>query len=238
MCFLLARSLTRTAVMTDNQTPESQYAESFNDLPAAPETRASKALMFALDVRKFEIELYWKRATYFWVFTGAALAAYLAALTGKDLENRPQALLLTSCIGLVFSVAWYFVNRASKFWQSNWEVHVDLLENKVNGPIYKTVLTKTAPWWKIHGSYAFSVSKINQLLSLFVASVFLLLVLNTLHEHYMLAKDFELFPTACLGITLTCLVLFLWLGRTDHSKSTHSVRLRKTALKEYDRNDN
>ena len=31
----------------------------------------------ALDVRKFEIELYWKRATYFWTFIAATLAEYL-----------------------------------------------------------------------------------------------------------------------------------------------------------------
>jgi hypothetical protein len=222
--------------MTDNYSPESQYSESFKGSPEG-ESRASKALALALDVRKFEIELYWKRATYFWVFTGAALAAYLAALTGKDLENRPQALLLTSCIGLVFSVAWYFVNRASKFWQSNWEVHVDLLEDKVNGPIYKTVLTSSAPWWQPHGSYNFSVSKINQLLSLFIAVVFLLLVANTLHQHYELKKDFALFPTACLGITLTCLVLFVWLGRTGKANSIASVQLRKTTLTKYEKYD-
>jgi hypothetical protein len=33
-------------------------------------------LGFALDIRKFEIELYWKRATYFWTFIGATFAAY------------------------------------------------------------------------------------------------------------------------------------------------------------------
>jgi len=38
--------------------------------------KAEKALNLALDIRKFEIELYWKRATYFWTFIGAALAGY------------------------------------------------------------------------------------------------------------------------------------------------------------------
>ena len=31
--------------------------------------KAEKALDFALDIRKFEIELYWKRVTYFWAFS-------------------------------------------------------------------------------------------------------------------------------------------------------------------------
>lgn len=42
-----------------------------------------EAYKTAMDVRKFEIELYWKRATYFWTFIGLSLAAYGAALIGK-----------------------------------------------------------------------------------------------------------------------------------------------------------
>ena len=70
---------------------------------------AASAYSIALDIRKFEIELYWKRAAYFWAFAGAALAAHLAALTGKELENRAEALMVTSCIGLLFAVG-YRVN--------------------------------------------------------------------------------------------------------------------------------
>jgi hypothetical protein len=73
-------------------------------------------------------------------------------------------------------VAWYFVNRASKFWQENWENDVDLLENAVVGPLYKTVmLDADLSFWKLNGPYPFSVSKINQLLSLFVVVLFFLL---------------------------------------------------------------
>lgn len=222
--------------MDTPRSPETRYAESFAGTPES-ESKATKALALALDIRKFEIELYWKRATYFWVFTGAALAAYLAALTGKELTNRPEALLLTSCIGLVFAVAWYFVNRASKFWQSNWEAHVDLLENRVNGPAYKTVITGPAPWWKPHGPYPFSVSKINQLLSLFIVGVFALLVANTLRDHYRLSRDWALFPTACLVITFAALALLVWLGRAGGPKNTVGMQLRETTLSEYRLND-
>ncbi|WP_442777331.1 RipA family octameric membrane protein [Sphaerotilus montanus] len=90
--------------------------------------RAEKALDLALDIRKFEIELYWKRATYFWTFIAAALAGY--AVVYKDGESNSNAWLslLFSSLGLTFSTAWYLVNRGSKFWQNNWERHVDLLE--------------------------------------------------------------------------------------------------------------
>lgn len=35
------------------------------DDPKKADTRAGRALAYALDIRKFEIELYWKRGTYF-----------------------------------------------------------------------------------------------------------------------------------------------------------------------------
>ncbi len=100
--------------------------------------KAEKALELALDIRKFEIELYWKRATYFWTFIGAAFAGY--ALVYKTSDGDGSWLLLVfSSLGLLFSVAWYLVNRGSKFWQNNWERHVDLLEDQVIGPLYKTI---------------------------------------------------------------------------------------------------
>jgi hypothetical protein len=105
-----------------------EYGEAFG-LSGSNKTCPEKALQFALDIRKFEIELYWKRATYFWAFIAIALAGYGSVLAAKDIpcNERGEALLTASCVGLVFSVAWYFVNRASKLWQENWEKHVDLL---------------------------------------------------------------------------------------------------------------
>ena len=36
------------------------------------------ALKQALDIRKFEIELYWKRTAYFWTLIAATFAGYVA----------------------------------------------------------------------------------------------------------------------------------------------------------------
>jgi hypothetical protein len=216
--------------MTDSVTSQRQaYEAAFSGKPET-ETKRARALAVALDVRKFEIELYWKRASYFWVFTGAALVGYLAALTGKDIDNRSQAMLLTSCVGLVFAFAWFLVNRASKFWQSNWEAHVDLLEDHENGPLYKTVLSDRLKWWDVSGAYKFSVSKVNQLLSFYVALMFAFLVANTAFTCYHLSRHPQLFPTACL--LLTGLGIFmLWLkGKTDEHDRTVLQRFRKTSI--------
>lgn len=195
--------------------------------PLAPPT----AYSVALDIRKFEIELYWKRAAYFWVFTGAALAAYLAALTGKDVENRALALLLTSCTGLVFAVAWYLVNRASKYWQLNWEYHVDLLEKEHVGDLYKTVLeVENSSFWPLSGPYPYSVSKINQWLSLFVAVAFLMLVAYTLHEQYYFDLNGNWFPATVLVATSIALGVLFFRCKVSGPAARISVKMRSTTV--------
>ena len=215
--------------MSESPIPGDSYKAAFSG-KAESDTKVASALAVALDVRKFEIDLYWKRASYFWVFTGAALAGHLAALADKDPTRRPQALLLTSCVGLVFAFAWYLVNRASKFWQANWEAHVDLLEDEVHGPLYKTVLSEQTPWWKFHGAYQFSVSKINQILSFYVFLVFVLLVVNTVLSHYAFSCHPQLFPTSCLLLTGIAAVGLVVFGRTGENDRFVSRRRRSTTI--------
>ena len=142
--------------------------------------RQMKALESALDIRKFEIDLYWKRAAYFWTFTAAALAGYFLLAKLKT-PNPFEPTYVVSALGFVFSIAWYFVNRGSKAWQRNWEAHVDLLEDEIQGPLYKTGINRyTYDLCDITDAFPFSVSKINQILNLFVAAIWLFLIGRTL----------------------------------------------------------
>jgi hypothetical protein len=184
-------------------------------------SKTEKALELALEIRKFEIELYWKRATYFWTFLAVALAGYVTVSTSKDIppNEKPDALLLVSCLGVVFSIAWYFVNRGSKFWQENWEKHVDLLENEINGPLYKTVLSEAdLAFWKLWGPYDFSVSKINQLLSLFVVLLFVLLTGMLLYRDYRIGWPPDWLPTLTLSLTVGTVAIFWFRGGTNKSR--------------------
>jgi hypothetical protein len=148
--------------------------------PSLPMDRekVKDALEKALDIRKFEIEMYWKRATYFWAFIAAAFAGYFALLASKDIlqSDKPIALLMVACIGLTFSLGWFLANKGSKFWQVNWERQVDMLENFAYGPLYKTTLDNTnlKPFHPTT-AYQFSVSKVNQLLSLYITFVWVVL---------------------------------------------------------------
>jgi hypothetical protein len=142
--------------------------------PKPPEKKIGKsleALEHALDIRKFEIELYWKRASYFWVLIGAALVAYITVVA-KDASHKGELSVVISSLGLVFSCAWLAVNKGSKFWQENWEKHVDMLEDEHIGSLYKIVFNNDKGLFSLGGSI-YSVSKINLVVSFYVAILWL-----------------------------------------------------------------
>ncbi|MGD7023055.1 hypothetical protein ACQCVK_10695 [Rossellomorea vietnamensis] len=155
---------------------EEQYQRNFSNKKIREE-----ALKQALDIRKFEIELYWKRATYFWTFLAATFAGYFLV---HRMDSPPQLLIFIVCnLGFMFSLSWFLVNKGSKFWQNNWERHVDRLEDTEMGPLYKTVIMKEGlRKWSATEEYPFSVSKINQLLSLYITVLWLVLLINSLSE--------------------------------------------------------
>lgn len=208
---------------------------SFENTALNPVSRGQNALKTALDVRKFEIELYWKRATYFWAFLAVIFGAYFTVFLAKNevrqLQEWDEALLLLACLGTVFAVAWYFVNRASKFWQENWEKHVDLLEDANQGPLYKTVINlEKRDFWQPTAPYPFSVSKLNQILSLFIAVLFIALLNNTLVRYFGSWWPTDGFARVVLVITALA-ILALWLGgQTSKKNSMVSVWRRTTAV--------
>lgn len=131
------------------------------------------------DIRKFEIELYWKRATYFWALIAVAFAGYFSILSSENIPSKFFLSFVVSCIGFVFTFAWFLSSRGSKYWQENWENHLDLLEDRITGPLYKTLLERTdyenLVDKLITGPMSVSVSKINQWVCFFIAVIWLLL---------------------------------------------------------------
>lgn len=133
--------------------------------------RAKAAFDKAWETRNFEIELYWKRANYFWAFQIPVFAAYFALMSSN--QNFPKVIIyLVCCVGIIVSLAWKLINVGSKDWQRHWETHIDFLEDNFTGPLYKTVS-------KIK---TFSVSKINELVSLFFLLIWIVLAFSYLLE--------------------------------------------------------
>jgi len=127
-------------------------------LLALPETGPSDAHKAALarahELRKFEIENYWKRSTYFWGFQLVAFTAL--ALAFKDGKFQLPLVIIIAVLGTLTALAGALTAGGSKFWQANWEAHVDYLEDAVEGHLHKIAL--------VEGRLSFSVSRVNRAL--------------------------------------------------------------------------
>lgn len=196
--------------------------------------KEEKALCYALDIRKFEIDMYWKRATYFWTFIAAALAGYVAIQISTS-TNKQDLSIVIACLGLVFSFAWFSVNKGSKFWQENWENHVDMLENGVTGPLYKVVLSRdTSDSNKIKdfviGPKKISVSKINQLISFYVSVLWLILLYYALPS-FDFEKTINWFYVVLIGFSLlACWTFMSSFGKSHTCEYKHSALLRESTI--------
>jgi hypothetical protein len=195
--------------------------------------KPEKTLDAILDIRKFEIDLYWKRTTYHWAFIAAIITGYFIVTSSMTKAANGDLLKLQYfliCLGIIFSTAWYFVNRGSKYWQNNWESHLDVLEDKVIGPLYKTNLNKTyfrERFWHLLDSYPFSPTKINHLLSLFMIFVWISLLLDFCLKNFItdfkftlnlsFNKDSLLYILISI-ITIVTLFVMFTKGRTGKEK--------------------
>jgi hypothetical protein len=188
----------------------------------------SETHQLALDIRKFEIEHYWKRASYFWTLITAAFAGFFALATNG---KHPRLVFLVSCIGVILSLGWYLVNRGSKYWQENWERHVDVLEDEIVGPLYKTTIAREEyRWLKFWQGYPYSVSKINQLISLFVALVWIGLAVASFPEADY-SEWLRVWSSPLLAVgTLLVVILLLVMGKTGPERRPRKVNFRVSPL--------
>ena len=208
-----------------------RYSEDFLEVGSALN---EKTLERALDIRKFEIDLYWKRATYFWTFIAATLGGFILVQTSAPSNKEAMSVLLAN-LGIVFSFGWFCVNRGSKFWQENWEFHVDILEDAINGPLYKVVISRPDPMGLerlphfLTGPTKISVSKINQMISVFVTVMWLCLLYYALPPFRWGGPINPEYAVLIAITTLTCGPGFLWLGKRstgDHFREA-TIRSRK-----------
>lgn len=150
---------------------EEEYVNTFIDDRAYEQIKASYDM--AWSAKNFEIDNYWRRAAYFWAFQIASFAGYFAVLSSHFYNKNTEVLYCVVCIGFVTAFAWTLINIGSKSWQRNWENHVDMLEDRITGPLYKTVSVRDT----------FSVSKINEIVSRFVTSIWLILATKYFSEN-------------------------------------------------------
>ncbi|MCW1931767.1 hypothetical protein OKW52_05690 [Pararhodobacter zhoushanensis] len=130
--------------------------------------------------------MYWRRSAYLWTLQGAALAGLAVILSTGPLNEeclpiapqtsghchlvwvRSVVIVAIWCFGVFTAFAWLLLLRGAKFWQNNWERHVDFIEDRISGAIYKTY-----PVPKYEAPY--SVSKINELMAGFTLLMWILI---------------------------------------------------------------
>lgn len=226
--------------MTSKILKASEYAEAFDlgkiGTSGGATDKLKAALEHAKDNRKFEIDLYWKRAAYFWTLIAAAFAGYFVLLGGVNIGDEKRLLAFAiSCIGFVFTFAWFLVNRGSKQWQENWENHVDMLENKITGPLYKTVMRRPSDSDNgfiakhVTGPGDFSVSKINQLINVYTMLIWALLCFHVSNVYpHPGAPDVERIGMLLAGSAFCVIIWFF--GQTHVGNHHHVAYIRQTEV--------
>ena len=216
--------------MDKDELTEEEYYKPFNEFVKKQTTpdgslttveyKKVAALERAWKNRDFEIDKYWSRATYFWAFIAATFAGYIAiyAAQAMDAALKKHLGFMVNCMGIIFSLAWVLVNFGSKKWQENWEKHIDMLEDDITGPLYKTVINKTSH----------SVSRINISVSFFVLAIWLILAAVEIHSEWILPKgtpDYIIIST--LVVTLAATLLMLLSNISSSGKEFDFNRRRK-----------
>jgi len=195
-----------------------EYASSFGLFNPKNNNLHKEAFKKAWDTRNFEIDKFWQRSMFFWGFIALIFTGYFKVVTGKS-YNITKGMYLDFyliLLGIIFSVAWLLIIKGSKRWQENWEKHIDYLEDKITGPLYKTIFYK--------GKNYYSVSGINQILAwvVLVTWCFLLIqylfcnckIFNFIFDY--ISNNFNVFVLLCLPFigTVICIIVMLIIGQS------------------------
>lgn len=170
--------------------------------------RIKPALDRAYQLRTFEIEHYWKRATYFWGYQVAIFAAFgllFKESVSSATSNQNQIYLITlalSVLGFLTALAGLLSALGSKFWQENWEHHIEMLEDSIEGRLYKTI-------WLPQGKRPFSVSRINVYLCCAFIMFWGFIILFVLCNYCI---SCHIFSDACCLILPYALLIFCIVG--------------------------
>jgi hypothetical protein len=166
-----------------------------------------------------EIDLFWKRSSFYWVFVGAALVAY-----GVLRKDAPHFGLLIASFGFLSSVAWLLGSIGSKWWIENWERKLEESAPSIVGDLFNATDERltVVPGITL---MRFSVTRLAILLSAFVTVLWFVIFAKEVIDSSPGLK--ALFPQVCearvrivTGITVLFLILFLSLARGGNRTGT------------------
>lgn len=94
-----------------------------------------------VDTRKFEIDNFIKRTTFFWTASLAGLAVHFGS--SIDLKSKMLLSIMATTFSLYFSIG----ARGAKYWQENWERKVEKFERKIGFSLFSTRSDVEKKWW-------------------------------------------------------------------------------------------
>lgn len=181
-----------------------------------PDQDNAKRFDTSVEIRNFEIDLFWKRSLFFWGFISAAFVAY--ATLGQS-----QLRIVIACFGMVCSFAWAFVNRGSKYWQESWEMKVERTEPLITGVLFAQEEPRQSHkgWWLSGREY--SVSKLAIALSDYIFLLWTALVVREAILIYLPSSQpawlKKAGPTVFVIFSVVYLVLLFRYGRKSPRSS-------------------
>ncbi len=207
---------------------EHEFYSRFSGTSTDTNDKLTKAYEKAWDARKFEIDNYWKRTTYFWAFQITSFTAYLAILNSNSYiaipSKNPEILFCIISIGFITALSWALINIGSKFWQRHWEKYIDMLEDKITGPLYKTVYAHKS-------TRTFSVSKLNEMISRFFVVIWVILGIKYFQNHLNLRGSWSSIAWIEVVVTIVTIsfayAMFNGYGRGNFGTSDFEYYSRK-----------
>jgi len=134
-----------------------------------------------IDTRKFEIENFWKRATFFWGTIAILFYAYYS------IKIETKYLCVVSLTGLVYGLIFSISTRGSKYWQEHWELLAREYEGKLNDiylfrwQLIKKIHLKTNDNLMLLKPRRVSVSKLVMIISDFLVFSWLILFIKDIY---------------------------------------------------------
>lgn len=162
------------------------------------------------ELRKFEIENFWKRTLFFWGTITIIYAGYFSASLG-------YFQIIVPLIGVLFNVIFSLSTRGSKYWQEHWESIAIVYENELNFKLFstgtsnlidkhnKSILTKP---------YRFSVSKLTMLLGDLSVLTWIILWIKELFDLFsknILRFEFSICDSSMHWLTVGIIAIHLTL---------------------------
>ena len=185
-------------------------------------TKNLKAFDTAHQNRLFEVDLFWKRALFFWGFIAATFVGYVTI--NKQLSNLS---IIISVFGFVCSFAWTLANRGSKYWQEYWERKVENLETEIVGELFidDKPFTDGNKWLS---GRKFSVSKLAIAISDYLVFLWLCIALYEINKTFSIISISKNYMT--LFFISFSIVYMILVYQNCKSRIEKNEKFKKTLL--------